>query len=220
MPGAYESNNADSTVPSAESARPLVVGLLGGVASGKSLVASQLQELGAGLLDADQAGHAALRLPEVLEAIRTRWGEKVFDATGEVDRKAVASIVFARTASAADELRFLEGVTHPAIGQILLRQLADLSADGKWVVVLDAPVMLKAGWDRMCDHILFVDAPRDVRLARAKSRGWSETDFDDREAAQESLSAKRQRADTEIDNSQSASTTREQVARWWAKMAN
>src|SRR5687768_15987075 len=69
-----------------------IFGILGGVASGKSLVAEQLQRLGAAVLDGDRAGHAVLEQPEVREALQDRWGQRVFSADGGVDRKAVASI--------------------------------------------------------------------------------------------------------------------------------
>jgi dephospho-CoA kinase len=82
-------------------------------------------------------------------------------------------------------------------------------------LVLDAPVMLEAGWHTLCNQIVFVDAPREVRLARAVARGWTETDFTAREAAQESLDVKRRHADAIIDNSGSAETTQAQVRRLW-----
>jgi dephospho-CoA kinase len=175
-----------------------VIGLLGGVASGKSSVAKAIARRGAVILDADAAGHDALRQSAVKEAIRNRWGARVFDAGGDVNRRAVAEIVFADTTAARDELKFLESVTHPLIAKSLSDQLAAINAP---VAVLDAAVMLKAGWDRHCDHIVFVDAPREVRLARARQRGWTEAQFDAREAAQERIERKRAASDYVLDNS-------------------
>ena len=80
---------------------------------------------------------------------------------------------------------------------------------------LDAPLLLEAGWDRLCDTLVFVDAPRGLRLARARKRGWSEADFARREAAQQSLEAKRGRADLVVDNSGPLDATRAQVERLW-----
>lgn len=192
-----------------------VVGLLGGVASGKSLIADQLVALGAGLLDGDLAGHEVLRQDEVKQAARNRWGSGVFDPDGHINRSAVAGIVFGPPPAGPQELKFLEQLTHPQIGQLLVKQASDLVAAGKRVAVLDAPVMLKAGWDQLCDYIVFVEVSPEIRLARAQRRGWSQAEFNAREAAQESLEEKRRRADVVIDNSGSPESTRSQVVAFW-----
>jgi dephospho-CoA kinase len=195
-----------------------VVGLLGGVASGKSLVARQLCDLGAGLLDGDRAGHEVLRLPEVEGQVRERWGGVAFAADGHVDRRALARIVFAPAPNGPRELEHLERITHPHITHRLREQAAMLAADGLPVAVLDAPVMLKAGWNEFCDTIVFVDASKEVREARAQLRGWSQEDFAAREAAQEPLEVKRRLADTIVDNSGSPQATRAQVERLWQSL--
>ncbi len=192
-----------------------VIGVLGGVASGKSLVAQQLAQLGACVLDADRWGHEVLREPEVREAIRSRGGTGVGDQQGEGDRAAVAEIVFSGAADSAAELNFLEQLTHPRITRRLLDEAQRLVCDGAVALVLDAPVMLKAGWDRLCSTLVFVDAPEDQRLQRAQRRGWTPQQFAAREAAQESLEQKRRRADVIIDNSQTPQHTAQQVRRFW-----
>ena len=201
----------------AESLRRVpLIGLIGGIASGKSLVAEELRRLGAAVIDGDQAGHEVLRLPRVKQAVRQRWGEKVFDADGEVRRAAVASIVFAAPPEGPKELEFLEQLTHPLIGELLARQVTDLAADSRTrALVLDAPLMVEAGWVRLCDVVLFVDASREIRLSRARQRGWSEGEFDAREGVQEALSVKRELADVVIDNSGSPEATAAQLERFW-----
>jgi dephospho-CoA kinase len=97
----------------------------------------------------------------------------------------------------------------------LAREAARLRAAGTVAAALDVPLLLESGWDRLCDRLVFVDAPRGLRLARAQERGWSEAEFAAREAAQESLEAKRRRADVVVDNSGSPDATRAQVARLW-----
>ena len=180
----------------------ILIGIVGGIASGKSLVSSRLASLGAEVLDADRVGHEVLRELAVKEAIRARWGDGVFDCQGEIDRSEVARIVFAANPDGPRELAFLEELTHPRIGQRLREQIAKWSRDGRTAAaVLDAPVMFKSGWDKECDTIVFVDAPRAVRFARARQRGWTEADFESREGAQQTLEAKRLRADVVIDNS-------------------
>jgi dephospho-CoA kinase len=193
----------------------LIIGILGGVASGKSLVARQFAACGAAILDGDRAGHELLEQSEVRAAIQKRWGNEVIAADGRVNRPAIAAIVFAPTAEAPEELKFLESWLHPRIGELLTREAARLAALGTKAAVLDAPVMLKAGWDRFCDILVFVDVPREVRLARARLRGWSEEEFARREEAQESLEEKRRRADLVIDNSRTPEETRTQVEQIW-----
>lgn len=198
-----------------------VIGLLGGIASGKSLVARHLVQLGAGLLDGDRTGHEVLQGPEIVQALRQRWGERVMNAEGGIDRREVAKIVFAPTADGARELQYLEELTHPKIGQLLQARAAEMAASGQYrALVLDAPVMLEAGWHTFCDRIVFVEAPRPVRLARAMSRGWSETDFAAREAVQESMDVKRRHADIMIDNSRSEEFTRDQVEHFWRSLVH
>lgn len=195
-----------------------VIGILGGVASGKSLIGRLLAEHGAGVLDADQAGHAALRLDHVKTAAKARWGEQIFSSDGQIDRGRLAAIVFAPPPDGPRERTYLEQLTHPEIGRMLRAQIETLSAAGTPVAVLDAPVMLEAGWDQLCDCMIYVDVPRDVRLARARQRGWSEEEFTAREAAQTALDCKRKRADTVIDNSGSLEQVRRQVDQVWATL--
>jgi dephospho-CoA kinase len=192
-----------------------IVGLVGGVASGKSFVAEALERRGAVLLDADRAGHEALREPEVEAAARARWGDKIFAPDGHIHRPALAQIVF----SSAPELAYLESLTHPRIAIRLKEQLEQLAEQkSPRVVVLDAPVMLKAGWDKFCNQIVFVDAPREVRLARALTRGWSASEFERREAAQEPIDVKRKMATKAVDNGGSPQATEAQIISLWSEL--
>jgi dephospho-CoA kinase len=194
------------------------IGLVGGIASGKSLVAKMLVDLGAGVLDADRTGHAVLADDaEVRAALRDRWGDSVFAADGGIDRAAVARRVFADGSQADGELRFLQRLLHPRIGRRLEEIARQFAKEGKPAVVLDAPLLLEAGWKPFCDLILMVDAPRDIRLARAKQRGWSEADFDQREAAQVSVDEKRRLADVVIENCGPEDELRLAVQQLWKK---
>jgi dephospho-CoA kinase len=193
----------------------LVIGILGGVASGKSLVARQLARLGAGVLDADRAAHDVLRTPQIEAAVRRRWGPGVFGPDGRIDRARLADAVFGEGPSASREREYLEQLTHPEIGRRLRREAERLEASRSVAAVLDAPLLLEAGWDKLCDTLVFVDAPRELRLARAQRRGWSEEDFAAREGVQESLDWKRRRADVVVDNSGSPEATQAQVERLW-----
>lgn len=190
-----------------------IIGLLGGVASGKSYVARQFEALGAGVLDADCAAHEVLRMPEVERAAQQRWGPEILDPQGRIDRGRLAKIVFGP--DGRSEREYLENLTHPRIQQLVRRQAEALAQAGHPLAVVDAPLLLEAGWDAFCDALIYVDTPRPSRLARALERGWKEEDFAAREDAQESLDVKRARADMIVDNSGSARQTRAQVERYW-----
>lgn len=192
-----------------------VIGVLGGVASGKSFVAGELAGLGAAVLDADRAGHEVLRTPGVEDAVRSQWGDGVFGPDGRVDRARLAKVVFGDSPAAEEERKSLEQLLHPEIGRRLRQEAERLAAAGCPAAVLDAPLLVEADWDGLCDWLIFVEAPRPLRLARALARGWSEKDFSAREGVQESLDSKRRLADVVVDTSRSPEDTRAQVERFW-----
>jgi dephospho-CoA kinase len=192
-----------------------IVGIVGGVASGKTLVARQFEKLGAGVLEADAAGREVLRMPEVETAIERHFGRWVFDAEGHVDRARLAEIVFAPSPAGARERKYLEQLTHPRIGDLLRARAEVLAGEGCQVAVLDAPLLFEVGWDELCDKVVFVDSPRPLRQERARSRGWSKEDFAAREGVQKSLDQKRAGADVIIDNAGSPESTQAQVERFW-----
>ncbi len=193
-----------------------LVGIVGGIASGKSMIAEQFARQGAAVVSADRLAHEVLRSDEVKCEARKRWGDAIFTADGEVDRAALAKIVFAPPPDGPRERKALEQLTHPRIGRLARERVEKLQRDARArAIVLDVPLMSESGWDRLCDKIVFVDAPRELRLARAKARGWSEEDFGRREAAQDSLDSKRKLADVVIDNSGSEESARIQIEHFW-----
>ena len=192
-----------------------ILGLLGGVASGKSTVADLFRQRGAAILDADRAGHEVLRMPAIRAAIGGRWGHEVIGSEGEIDRPSLAKIVFAPPPDGPRELAELERITHPEIRKRLKAEAEKLAASGTKLAILDAPVMLKSGWDKLCDWIVFVDTPEDIRRSRASVRGWSAEEFARREASQESIDEKRRRADFVLDNSGDLGYIQGQVERCW-----
>lgn len=192
-----------------------VIGIAGGIASGKSSVADELKKLGVETLDADRVAHEVLREVDVKEKLNERWGQEIFDNDGEIDRNAVAKIVFGPPPEGPQELAYLEQIVHPRIGQRLREQLDERRKSDAKAVVLDAAVMFKAGWDKFCDKIVFVDSPRALRLDRARQRGWSDASFAAREEAQESLEEKLKHAHVVIDNSGSLEETQKQLREFW-----
>ncbi len=195
-----------------------IIGLVGGVASGKSQVADMFRRLGAEVLDADRAGHEVLTQEPVKAAIRRQFGSGVFDTQGDVDRKRLAQIVFAPPPTGPVELAKLEQITHPEIRRRLVEQIDRATAVGVQAAILDAPVMLKSGWDQICNTIVFVECPEPVRRSRAAGRGWDAAEFEAREQAQESVEEKRRRAEFVIDNSESLEYTQAQIERLWRSL--
>jgi dephospho-CoA kinase len=201
-----------------------VVGLIGGIGAGKSLAAAALGATGLRVLDADAIGHALLAQRPARDQVVERFGPGVLraDEPGvegpepEVDRTALGRIVFADPAARRD----LEAILHPAMRKTFERAIARAGRSGLPGVVLDAAILYEAGWDRLCDAVLFVDAPREARLARlAAERGWSEEELAAREAAQAPLESKRERADLVLDNAGPPEALGEAVAAWWASFA-
>jgi len=185
-----------------ESPPPLgkpVLGLLGGIGSGKSQVAALLTRHGGRVIQADQLGHQALRQPEIRRRVVERWGADLLDEQGQIVRGRLAAIVFRDPA----ELQALEEIVHPWIGQAIREEIAHVQTDpAVRFIVLDAAVMLEAGWHAVCQRLVFVDVPRELRLQRlARQRGWSDQQLRDRETAQLPLTEKAARADHVLDNS-------------------
>lgn len=182
---------------SPEETKP-VIGLFGAIGAGKSTIAAYLATRGGCVVDADKLGHSALENPGVKAALVDRWGERVLKPDGTVNRRVVGGLVFADPC----ERKYLEGLVFPVIGALMGERIAEAKRDpaGRFVV-LDAAVMLEAGWAGACDRILYVDAPRDVRLARLAARsGWSAAEVAAREAAQWPAEKKMSRADAVIIN--------------------
>jgi dephospho-CoA kinase len=192
------------------------IGLVGGVASGKSLATNMLAELGAVRFDADAAAHDVLNHNA---AIRTellhRWGEDIFNNDGSVNRSAVAKRVFAPGNEAAGERKFLENLLHPRVQDECKGWMNAAASNGRPAFVVDAPLLLEAGWGPMCDLVLMIDSPRELRLGRAKARGWSEAEFDRREAAQWPPNEKSRLADVVIPNQGTDEELRSAIADFW-----
>jgi dephospho-CoA kinase len=177
--------------------RKPVIGLVGGIGSGKSRVAEALAARGGRLIAADPLGHEALRQPAIRASVAERW-PSVIDPDGEVNRRRLGRIVFADVA----ELRALEALVFPWIEERVREEMKKAAADPAVAfTVLDAAVMLEAGWNNICDRIVYVHTPRPLRLARLREqRGWTADEVAARERAQLSLSEKAARADAAINN--------------------
>lgn len=188
---------------------PPTIGLAGGIGAGKSAVAAMLADLGGVVSDSDADARAVLAEADVVETLRSWWGDDVIGSDGTVDRAAIARRVFADPA----ERQRLEALVHPRI-HARRRARFDAAPPDARVFVIDAPLLFEAGLDAECDAVIFVDAPREVRLARvARDRGWTEAELDRREAAQWPVERKRERATVVVENAHDDDPTlRDRVA--------
>lgn len=168
---------------------PLVIGLVGAIGAGKSTVARRFAERGALLIGGDEAGHEVLTRPEIAAEVQRRFGANVANADGSIHRGRLGALVFAD----AGKLRQLEELVHPAIGVLLAQQVATAKKTPNVpLIIVDAAVMLEAGWNGFCDRLVFVDAPRPLRLERLhQGRGWTADELTRRENAQWPLDKKK-----------------------------
>ncbi|MBL8886191.1 MAG: dephospho-CoA kinase [Phycisphaerales bacterium] len=181
--------------PAAPGIRPIVLGLAGGIGAGKSAVARELESRGALVLDSDSRAKSVLETPEARDVLVSWWGPEILK-DGRVDRKRVADVVFAD----AEQRRRLEAFVHPRLHAARRVDIDAAAARGVRLVVIDAPLLQEAGVDKECDAVVFVDAPRQQRLERVRSRGWDDAELTRREAAQLSLSEKKARSTFVIEN--------------------
>ncbi|MFK7758988.1 MAG: dephospho-CoA kinase [Phycisphaerales bacterium] len=203
-----------STKMSATSASrksPLVIGLVGGIGSGKSTVARAFEDIGCVVSDSDKAGAVALSMPEVIRELVAWWGDEILSKDGQVDRKKVATIVFADP----QERTRLEKLVHPIIHDLRHEMIEKAQNDTAIrAVIVDAPLLFEAGIEDECDAVVFVQTPMRIRSQRVQeTRGWDESELDRREKAQLPLEHKRERADYIVANGGSVDELPAQVAR-------
>jgi dephospho-CoA kinase len=193
-----------------------VIGILGGIASGKSLAARALAGAGAEVIDVDALGHALLARPGIREALVGRFGSEILDEAGGVDRRRLGAMAFGD----ADGLAFLNGLMHGPMREEIARRVAEAEQRGV-AAVIDAALLLERDLGgRWCTHLVFVDAPADVRRTRAaRSRGWSAEELARREAAQMAPERKRREADVVIENAGDAGEFEKAVVRWFKTVA-
>lgn len=207
-------NDPVVSTPSAPRAQPRlpVIGLSGGIGSGKSAVAARLAALGCLVIDSDQRARLALDRPEVRDQLVSWWGDNVVGPDGRIDRSRISEIVFGDP----DQKARLEALVHPIVRQdraAMIAEATQVSGNDPRrfrAVVIDAPLLFEVGLDRECDAIIFVDAPDDQRRQRVqRSRGWSEAELARREAAQWPSDRKRAAATHIVNNADGADPTPE-----------
>lgn len=190
-----------------------IIGLTGGIATGKNAVAKMLAELGAAVIDADQLARDVVAPGVgVLQQITERFGQQVLSADGTLDRQAMRELVF----KDPQHRRQLEALVHPAIKERALQQIEQARILGFRVVVYMAPLLIEAGATDRVDEIWVVTVRPEVQLARLMARdGCSLQQAERIIAAQMPLAEKERFGVVVIDNSSSLEVTRRQVAAAW-----
>jgi phosphopantetheine adenylyltransferase/dephospho-CoA kinase len=193
-----------------------VIGLTGGIGSGKTTVAKLLEEQGAVVLNADLVGH------EVYQPGMPAWGDLV-DAFGEeivaedgtIDRKKLGAIVFA----APENLKRLNAIVHPRMKDLMLEKLAKLGAAGTEVVVLEAAILFEAGWQDLTDEVWALVLPAELAAQRTAERsGIPMEQVLERIKAQMSSEERAARADVTIDTGGTMAETEERTLAAWARL--
>lgn len=191
------------------------IALIGGIGSGKSAVARTVNSFRpVKVIDADQIGHEVLDFPEVQQKLRSQFGSAVFDHQGKIIRKELASLVFGESKQHQESLKALESIVHPEIHHRLEQEIqAARSAGLVDAILIDAAVILEAGWKDLSDFIVFIDCPFEQRLQRVtQNRGWSAAELTKRENQQLPLSEKQKQATMVVQNGQDLAAAGQQLS--------
>ena len=182
-----------------------IIGILGGVGSGKSTVAAEFAKLGCAVIDADEIAHNLLNKRDLRNKVVARFGREILSRGGKIDRRKLAGIAFA----GARNLRALNRIIHP----LVLKQVRELikKANGQSrvkAIVLDMPLLAEVGWQKRCDKLIFVKCRQKIRFKRAKMNLGT---LKNRENFQISLDKKKAIADNTIDNNSGFSALARQI---------
>jgi dephospho-CoA kinase len=176
-----------------------IIGIIGGIGSGKSAAATEFAKLGCGLVDADKIAHELLDEPEVQKQIIVLFGPAVLNSAGKIDRKKLAGIVF----SDSCKLSSLNKLIHPLVLARAEQLIGEYNRQKNVkAIVLDIPLLVEVGWDKRCDKLVFVNCNRQLRAERIQKKGdLDENQLKIRENFQIFLDNKIDLADNVIDNS-------------------
>ncbi|MGN6627992.1 MAG: dephospho-CoA kinase [Tepidisphaeraceae bacterium] len=192
-----------------------IIGVVGGIGSGKSFIARCFGELGACVIDSDALVHQVYTQPEVRQILKDWWGDAVFNADGSVNRRAIAARVF----TDASALRRLEELVHPLVNQARDRLMRAAASDpAVTAFVWDTPLLLETGAQDRCDAVVFVDVPEEIRLQRVAARGWDADELRRREKLQMALDKKRLLSQYVVSNAADADSARLLVRNLFAQI--
>lgn len=164
------------------------------------------------IVDADQAGHLQLRKPEIREQLLRVFGTGIAAQDGEIDRKQLAMLVFGESPQHNERREQLNQIVRPGIRDEIRRQISSAPQDVD-AIILDAALLLEAGWAAECDALIFIETPLEVRRQRvARDRGWSAEELQKRESSQWSLDRKKAECHYLVDNSGTPDDSARQMA--------
>ena len=176
----------------------LVIGLTGGIGTGKTVVSQLLERLGATVINADQVGHEAYTPhSEAWQEVVKAFGEDILQDSGEIDRRKLGGIVFADPG----RLAVLNGIMHPRMAAIVRDKLQGLERQGVHVAVVEAAVLFEAGWNCLVDEVWTTESPVEAVVARLQERnGFAPDEIRKRIASQMPSEERARRADEVIEN--------------------
>jgi len=190
-----------------------VIGLTGGIGSGKTEVTLVLRELGAVVIESDKVAHLSYRPgTDGYDEIIEQFGKEVLDDSGVIDRGKLGGLVFA-----GPDLRIrLENIVWPAVRSWITERLIKEKERGTKIIVIEVPKLFEAGWEDLADAIWTVEAPSDVIAQRVNVRSsLSETEKNARVQAQITRVERAERADLVIENSGELADLRERITDLW-----
>jgi dephospho-CoA kinase len=191
----------------------LVIGLTGGVGSGKSTVTQYLKDLGAVVIDADKVGHETY-LPDTpaWKDLVATWGTELLLPNREIDRKKLGAIVF----SDPKNLEKLNSIVHPRLRALLEKKIEEHRAQGTKVLVVEAAIMIEANWMHLADEVWVIMAPEDVVIKRIMTRNsWSEEQIRARIRSQMTNAERAKHAHVVIDTNCTLDEVRAKVKKLW-----
>ncbi|HEY6876362.1 MAG TPA: dephospho-CoA kinase [Candidatus Dormibacteraeota bacterium] len=193
-----------------------VIGLTGGVGSGKSTVAEMFRELGATVIDADEAAHAVYAPgTQGFDAVVREFGDE-YVRDGAIDRRRLGTLVF----NDASALSRLNAIVHPLVREWMAARTVEAFDAGAEIVIQDVPLLFENDLEGLFSSVVLVYTPADVQLERlVEGRGLPRDRAESMIAAQMSIDEKRRRAHHVIDNSGTVDETRRQVEEIWAQMS-
>ena len=191
----------------------LTIGLTGGIGTGKSVVANLLVQQGASIIDADRLGHEAYTPhSEAWEAVVAAFGTDILTSEGEIDRRKLGGIVFADET----QLERLNGIMHPLMAKMVEHRKAAFDAGGVAVTVVEAAVLLEAGWDSLVDEVWTTHASESTVVQRLFERnGLDEAEARKRINSQMSATERNRRSDVVVDNSGDLTALEQTVKNLW-----
>jgi dephospho-CoA kinase len=193
-----------------------IIGITGGIGSGKSTVARIFGELGCLVIDADEQVRQAYQDPAVVEQLQQWWGDQVIERPGQLNRRKIADIIF----HDPGQKQRLESLLHPIVAALRQQRMIE-AVDNPQIAayIWDTPLLFEAGLRSGCDAIVFVETPFQQRLERVQqARQWDEAELRRREKSQWPLDKKREISDYIIDNTADADHVRGQVSEVFSRI--